>query len=598
MNNEELEVSLRTDIESYVGGILAEMKREAADFQSRIDAELEKHRSQLNEAFQDFSSRLRADGTIDQGFRESIVEHLRLAKDNGAQITAHAFAEAESMRRSETAHLGFSDIRDAIREISEQTSQSAILKSLVRHAERFTSRGAFFIVRNEQFVGWQAFGQEVGTADNVIRHVSMPCSAKTILSESCRSLKSVTRRADDKSEDKLFLDVLGFGRPDAMLALPLIARGRGVAVLYVDSGASGNQFNAEALETLLCVASLTVELLASNQTAHPHVPAAASAAEQPAVTRHESQAATTQWPAADTSLSSEVEENVAVTETYSADEYQTAYEEPAADHPQPTFSSDQHVSSDFEVNGSAQDKEVVAEDVPTPAYEAVPDAVEYVAEPEFETTQYAKAAEEVPTAEPEVERFDTYAEPVAAVEYQPVEEVTPQITKSDFAFETNSGGSYSTQPSVAFSETAPVAETVVNGNGNGNGHSVATIETSTVGVVNGAPKTSGYRKRSIDLPIEVSDDERADHVKARRFARLLVSEINLYNEQRVKEGRSSGDLYGRLREAIDRSREMYQQRVQQPVSSRFDYFHYEIVNGLAEGDEARLGPNYPGPTVR
>ena len=133
MNSEELEVSLKTDIESYINGVVAGMKQEAADLQSRIDAEVEKHRSQLNEAFQEYSSRLSSDATLDQGFRESIIEHLRLARDNGAQITAHAFAEAESMRRKETADLGFSDIRDAINEISCQTSQSAILKSLVRH---------------------------------------------------------------------------------------------------------------------------------------------------------------------------------------------------------------------------------------------------------------------------------------------------------------------------------------------------------------------------------------------------------------------------------------------------------------------------------
>src|SRR4029077_8815619 len=90
--------------------------------------------------------------------------------------------------------------------------------------------------------------------------------------------------------------------------------------------------------------------------------------------------------------------------------------------------------------------------------------------------------------------------------------------------------------------------------------------------------------RRLDLPIEVSEDEKGTHTKARRFARLLVSEIKLYNEDKVKEGRESGDLYNRLKEAIDRSREMYDKRVEPPVASRFDYFHYELVNDLAEGD--------------
>jgi hypothetical protein len=103
--------------------------------------------------------------------------------------------------------------------------------------------------------------------------------------------------------------------------------------------------------------------------------------------------------------------------------------------------------------------------------------------------------------------------------------------------------------------------------------------------------------RNVDLPIEVEENERRLHNDARRFARLLVSEIKLYNEQKVKEGRESSDLYDRLKEAIDRSREMYDKRVQPPVAAKFDYFHYEVVNALAEGDEIRLGSSYPGARV-
>jgi hypothetical protein len=101
-----------------------------------------------------------------------------------------------------------------------------------------------------------------------------------------------------------------------------------------------------------------------------------------------------------------------------------------------------------------------------------------------------------------------------------------------------------------------------------------------------------------DLPVDVSsDEERRLHNDARRFARLLISEIKLYNEQKVSEGRNQGDLYDRLREYIDRSREMYDKRVRAEVAARYDYFHGELVNTLAEGDVSKLGSNYPGATV-
>jgi hypothetical protein len=115
------------------------------------------------------------------------------------------------------------------------------------------------------------------------------------------------------------------------------------------------------------------------------------------------------------------------------------------------------------------------------------------------------------------------------------------------------------------------------------------------------PAPSPTRRRygqDQDLPVEVtSDEERRLHNDARRFARLLISEIKLYNEQKVAEGRSQHDLYDRLREYIDRSREMYDKRVRAEVAARYDYFHGELVNTLAEGDASKLGSNYPGATV-
>ncbi len=84
---------------------------------------------------------------------------------------------------------------------------------------------------------------------------------------------------------------------------------------------------------------------------------------------------------------------------------------------------------------------------------------------------------------------------------------------------------------------------------------------------------------------------------ARRFARLLVSEIKLYNEQRLLEARAGGQIYLRLKRDIDRSREMYEKRFPASPSYKVDFFHDEIVRILAENDSAKLGAEYPGPRV-
>jgi hypothetical protein len=108
-----------------------------------------------------------------------------------------------------------------------------------------------------------------------------------------------------------------------------------------------------------------------------------------------------------------------------------------------------------------------------------------------------------------------------------------------------------------------------------------------------APHSAAWEPSSSS---SLGEEEKA-HNDARRFARLLVSEIKLYNEQKVAEGRRSGDLYDRLKEDIDRSRQMYEKRVTPSVAARFDYFYDELVSTLAEGDSSKLGSDHPGPSV-
>lgn len=96
---------------------------------------------------------------------------------------------------------------------------------------------------------------------------------------------------------------------------------------------------------------------------------------------------------------------------------------------------------------------------------------------------------------------------------------------------------------------------------------------------------------------ETTSPEEVLHGEARRFARLLVAEIKLYNEPEVEAGCQNGDLYSRLKTDIDRSREMYEKRVHPSVKASMDYFHTQLVQMLAQGDESVMGEDYPGPQV-
>lgn len=459
----QLEDSLRNDIESYIEGRITGIKQEIAALQS-----------QLNESLSRLLDR-QASVQLDGGVAASIMEHLRSAHEEGIDLAASQSARAK-------ASSDMAIIKAAISEINEQQSQADILKILINRAADFAPRVAFFVIKGEQSIGWRARGFQGTVGDNVINQISFSVAADTALGNAARSRQTWSGGPGSHSEDHLILNHLGEEPPARIVGVPLVVRDRTVAVLYADSAELDSEaINLEALETLVRVSGMAVELLAARTA--PVKQAAAPVTEAPA------EEATAQEPA-----------------TYT----------PAAEYDEITPV----------VEESAPPPAVVPEIV-SPESLSAPQA-DSQTWPQTETTQWEGAPVEAPV--------ESRAEPLLP---------------------------------------APVEETP-------------------------APSSVPRRRYGMDveLPVDVgSDEERRLHTDARRFARLLVSEIKLYNEQKVSEGRSQNDLYQRLREYIDRSRDMYDKRVKPEVAQRYDYFHHELVNTLAEGDAAKLGSAYPGATV-
>jgi hypothetical protein len=457
----QLEESLRKEIESFIEGRIGGIKHEIAELQS-----------QLNESLSRMLDR-QAEVGLEGALASSIAEHLKTAHDEGVD-----FAATESSQKKASSEMAI--VKAAIEEIDEQDSQAGILKMLVNRAAAFAPRVAFFVIKGDQGIGWRARGFEGTVGDNAIHQMSVPVSADTAVGEAARSRAPWSGSPGSHSENHMILNRLGDEPPARIVAVPLVVRDRAVAVLYADSAdLDSDAINLEAIETLVRVAGMAVELLVAR--AAP-APVAAPAETTP---------------------------------------------EPAA--PEPAYT-------------------------PTVEYDEVTPVVE-------------ESAPESPVAE--VEASPQWVEPQAAPAPEPMFETTGQAEPSVIE----------AQPEVV-AEMAPAVEATPS--------------------PDAAPAVSPRRRYGADaeLPVEVSgDEERRLHSDARRFARLLVSEIKLYNEQKVAEGRSEGDLYQRLREYIDRSREMYDKRVKPEVAQRYDYFHNELVSTLAEGDENKLGAAYPGATV-
>ena len=167
------------------------------------------------------------------------------------------------------------------------------------------------------------------------------------------------------------------------------------------------------------------------------------------------------------------------------------------------------------------------------------------------------------------------------------------------------------ETATAAAEPAPALEAVVE-DSTVSAESVLEVETLPAPVESPA---NGEALTSVEAPseaeatavlassleeLDLSQLTEADqklHKDARRFARLLVSEIELYNKAKVADGRKNKDLYKRLRSDIDRSRQTFEKRFGKPPASQFDYFHDELVKTLAADDPSTLGSDYPGPAA-
>jgi hypothetical protein len=544
--SEELEKSLRAEVERHVSSRLGELQQELSQLQTKIGEEVARLQSAVSGDLAEMNERVAGGAGTSDEISLAITDHIRAAHKQGIEEAA-----AESAATQTGSDLAI--LKAAIVEIGQQSGQAAVLKSLVNHAAAFAPRVAFFIVKNDYLVGWRARGLEGTVGDDAIKEINFPILSENILSEAANSEASWTGQPGSLPGDNRFLDPMGGNPPQHAAAIPLVARGRSVAVLYADSGdLDADSINLEALESLMRVTGMAVELLANapagggrpktpaiqqdiNET-YRELTAASSAVEdhapEPAEMAYEAPPA---MDAYDASMAPEPTPGYAIPDTsyaaFDSDTHQDDVYETPVTEPAPAYAQEAWVADPEPVHYEPID----AEEVET-------EPIETASTFEFNQSVYDAAPVEAP---PVVPAFTPEPEP------EPTPEPIPE-------------------PVAAPAAAAPAAEA--------------------------ATRTRSW-SRDTELPIEVPEEDRKVHNDARRFARLLVSEIKLYNEQKVREGREAGDIYQRLQEAIDRSREMYDKRAAPAVAARYDYFYNEVINTLAEGDTAKMGADFPGATV-
>ncbi len=431
-----------------------------------------------------------------------------------------------------------SALLEAVGRVDATQGQAEILMSLVQEARQFADRSAFFLVRGQEVRGWASLGfgeidpvfsQKALAADELFSGLAAGGPAQGLDAQQCASIAAQ----------------LGAPAGSAAVLVPFVLRGQISGALYADR-LSGNP-DAASLQLLTYVASLALDTSGANlrTSASPSLPPV--------------------------SLASSDSSDAPAEDSESEPEPAAAAPEPAPEPPAPEPPAPEPVAAEPE-----PEPEPVAAEPVVPEPQQPADSMATVRLDVSQIQSMAQQSAPEPTPDPEPAPEPQYElEPVESASTQvtpPSTQVTPPSTQvTPPSTQVTPPSTQVQPPSTQVTPPGGPSEVSPPGDLQGPGSAFA------------APSAAGGAGSGIPA------GEEALHEEARRLARLLVSEIKLYNEEVIEEGRKAGNIYARLKEDIDRSRQMYEERIDSRLQDKDDYFHQELVQRLAGGDPTLLG---------
>lgn len=495
----------------------------------------------------------------------------------GSFLADEDFAPAARELSSGARRSAFGELRDSLSAIDRARSQAEILGALLAESGRYASRSAILLIRPGEIRGWG--GRGFGGADSAVSQLAFDASRDGVWARLSEGQSAVRLSA---AECAVLCSRLESPLPQEGVLIPLVLRDRVAAGLYADRQDDA-AFAVEALQILTYSAAQAIESLPFRQRAS--TPTLTLVGEPPA----ESPApASTQ-------------------ETAPAAEPATAAPEVGAT--QALESSPQAQEPEVEAEPETEPAGAVASPEPEPApapWTAEDEQSAVTAEPEPEPAappaspsgswgEAANQTEQLPvvSTEPAAESSAMEAEVPRyprSVEPEPAPQATVLLPRPNLR-----EASSVTEPAAApppLRPVAPPSQAATESQASSfDGLRTSPLTGGGAGTPEVRPPTDlegpGWAFNTTRVPVSPSDETM--HEEARRLARLLVSEIKLYNEDQVEDGRRNRDLYERLKEDIDRSRQMYEERVDPRILRSTDYFYQELVRILAAGDSRALG---------
>ncbi len=514
-------------------------------------------------------------------------------------------------------------VRGSLSSIESARTQVDVLTRFIGQAATHASRVALLVLRNDRITGWKAMGFDAsGGHDESVRSVDLGVEEDPFATDVIRAQRS--RLAEPPDETAPLRKALA-GRPAARtLLVPMVIRDRLAGLVYADElpGEEG-RLNEAAIEVLTFVTGLAVDLLAARKKIpSPALTPTGESIERFRATALEGHAGK---PAPAPPLVFEIPHAAVSAE---------AVQEPARHAPlEPSISTsgirprpkapEEQLRALAEsaglvrkpaapVAGDAGVTVAVPTLVPSPPHVSPPPPplppappAPVAAAPPPPPLQ-VPAGSPKPAAVPELDlHFEPPPEPRHApqlplptipapppVPTRPPSSFPPplsQTTTGEFsqAFESLRGAGGPAAPALA-----PLPAAVPLG-----APPAPMTPPPTIPAIGArppaAPTTTEVRPIAGFIPRSrlagaAADPERQKD-DARRLARLLVSEIKLYNEKKVEEGRVANDLYARLKDDIDRSRQVFEERTPEAIRREGDFFRDELVRILADGRPEALG---------
>jgi hypothetical protein len=494
-----------------------------------------------------------------------------------------------------TGGADWSLIRGSLCTIESARTQVDILSRFLSEANAYASRVALLVLRNDRLTGWKGVGFDgSGGRDDAIKALDLGMSDDPFVAE---VLKRERTMFASPPPDGAMRKALGGKSPVKTVLIPMVIRDRLAGILVADElpGEDG-RVNEAALEILTFMTGLTVDLLAARKK----IPSPTLTPTGESILRFGPP------PAAPAPA-------VAPAMPFDLPPARPAPVVPAMPAipagPDPAFMTVAAPSIRL-----PEPKRPAPPPAPAPPVEIrrkQPDPAEALRALEesaagrrrsetsdIEVPRYAKA--EHPAPQPEAPRPAPRIAPAA-----PAAPIIPPLQGGEvtMAFDALRGSSTplapplrppvapavplavgpSMPPVTAPKPPAPISAAPAAAAG-------AIPATDAVGGAGVAPMAppAGFVPRGRMGARQ--DDPRRAAEDARRLARLLISEIKLYNEKKVQEGKATGDIYERLRDDIERSRQVFNERVPEAVRREGDYFHEELVRILADGKQEALGP--------